>query len=284
MMLTFIKRFNIRKCVYPLLSLLVASGLWLGSTHPAPAISWVDLLIHGIQAVQLSNMSDSQEVALGKQINQQLVSSEVKLYRDRAINDYVDRIGQRLARQSSRPPTKDYPYTFQVVDSDSVNAFATMGGFVYVHTGLLTEAENEAQLASVLAHEIAHVTERHAIKQIRQMAIAQGLASAAGVDNNTAVTIGVELALRRPNSRQAEYEADAVGLSTLERAGYAQIAAIDFMKKLLNAPSVPTVLSTHPGTPDRIKALESQIDPTSARRGDGLNAASYKAQISSLLR
>ena len=279
MMLTLIKRLSIRKCVYPLLSLLMASGLWLGSTHPAPAFSWFDLLRHGIEAIQLSNMSDRQEVALGKQINEQLVGSEVKLYRNRSINEYVEQIGQRLARQSSRPPTKEYSYTFQVVDDDNINAFATMGGFVYVHTGLLKAADNEAQLASVLAHEIAHITERHAIKQIRQQAIARGLASAAGIDDSTAVALGVELALRRPNSRQAEYEADAVGVKVLGRAGYAQIASIDFMKKLLNAPSVPTFLSTHPGTPERIDALESQIDLASAGKGDGLNANYYKAQI-----
>jgi len=273
-----------RRLFYPLLSLLVALGLCLGSTQSAPAFSWFDLLRPAIQAIQLSNMSDKQEVALGEQINQQLVKEEVKLYRDRRVNAYVNQIGQQLARESSRPPTKEYKCTFQVVDDDNINAFATMGGFVYVHTGLLKAADNEAQLASVLAHEIGHITERHAIKQMRQMAIALGVASAAGLDNNTAVQIGVDLALHRPKSRQAEYEADRVGLQMLGSAGYAQSAMIDFMKKLLNGPSVPTVLSTHPGTPDRIQALSDNLNPAFADRGDGLNEADYKANIKPVLR
>lgn len=273
-----------RRLFYPLLSLLVALGLCLGSAQSTPAFSWFDLLRPAIQAIQLSNLSDKQEVALGKQINQQLAKAEVKIYGDRRVNAYVNRIGQRLARESSRPPTKEYKYTFQVVDDDNVNAFATMGGFVYLHTGLLKAAENEAQLASVLAHEIAHVTERHAIKQMRQMAIARGLASAAGLDNNTAVQLGVELALRLPHSRQAEYEADRVGLQMLGSAGYAQSATIDFMKKLLDGPSPPTFLSTHPGTRDRIQALSDNLNPTFANQGDGLNAAEYKANIKPVLR
>lgn len=273
-----------RRLFYPLLSLLVALSLCLGSAQSTAAFSWFDLLRPAIQAIQLSNLSDKQEVALGEQINQQLVKEDVKIYSDRSLNAYVNRIGQRLARESSRPPTEEYKYTFQVVDDDKVNAFATMGGFVYVHTGLLKAADNEAQLASVLAHEIGHVTERHAIKQMRQMAIASGLASAAGLDNNTAVQLGVELALRRPHSRQAEYEADRVGLQMLGSAGYAQSATIDFMKKLLDGPSPPTVLSTHPGTRDRIQALSDRLNPALANQGDGLNEADYKANIKPVLR
>jgi len=273
-----------RRLFYPLLSLLVALGLCLGSAQSTAAFSWFDLLRPAIQAIQLSNMSDKQEVALGEQINQQLVKEGVKIYQRSRVNAYVNEIGQRLARQSSRPPTAEYKYTFQVVEDDNVNAFATMGGFVYVHTGLLKEADNEAQLASVLAHEIAHITERHVIKQMRQMAIARGLASAAGLDNNTAVQLGVELALRLPRSRQAEYEADRVGLQMLGSAGYAQSAMIDFMKKLLDSPSPPTVLSTHPGTPDRIQALSDNLNPTFANQEDGLNEADYKANIKPVLR
>jgi len=79
-----------------------------------------------------------------------------------------------------------------------------MGGFVYVNTGLLKLADNEAELASVIGHEIGHIASRHTVKQMQKTAIAGGVATAAGLDRNTAVQIGVDLALRRPHSRQAE--------------------------------------------------------------------------------
>ncbi|MDV3351943.1 M48 family metalloprotease [Leptothoe sp. LEGE 181152] len=91
-------------------------------------------------------------------------------------------------------------YTFQVIEDDGVNAFATLGGFVYLNTGLLQTADNEAQLASVIAYEIAHVDRRHAVQQLQQAAIAQGILTAGGVDQSAAIALGVELALHRPNS------------------------------------------------------------------------------------
>ena len=118
---------------------------------------------------------------------------------------------------------------------------------------------------------------------MRQMAIASGVASAAGLDGSQAVQIGVELALRRPHSRQAEYEADQLGLQTMGRAGYAQSGMVDFMKKLLNQPSPPSILSTHPATSDRIAAISQAIDPNLAS-GEGLNNAAYKVEMRRLLR
>ena len=268
-----------RWLLYPLLSLVVTLGIWIGSPAASQAVSWFDLIFRGIQVVQLSSISDNQEVALGRQINAQLVGSQVRLYRDRSINDYVNQIGQRLAAKSDRPKI---PYTFQVVDDRSVNAFATMGGFVYVHTGLLKAADNEAQLASVIGHEIGHITNRHAVQQMRQTALARGVAAAAGLDRSTAVQIGVDLALRRPTSRQDEFEADQTGLRTLGRAGYAESAMVAFMEKLLSSRSVPTFLSEHPATGDRIAALKRAIDPRLAN-GNGLNPADYKAKIRPLL-
>ena len=268
------------RAVYVLLSLSVIAGIWVASPAPTQAISWADLIFRGIQVIQLSNLSDSQEVALGQQINKQLVGQEVKIYSDRAATRYVDGIGQRLAKQSARP---NIPYTFQIVDDKNINAFATMGGFVYVNKGLMAAADNEAQLASVMAHEIGHITAKHSVKRMRQMAIAQGVASAAGLDRNQAVQIGVELALRRPHSREAEYQADKLGLDTLGRAGYAQSAMIDFMKKLQNQASPPTFLSTHPATSDRIAAMRQYIGSANADRGDGLNNGAYKQKISQFL-
>jgi predicted Zn-dependent protease len=271
-----------RRWLYPLVSLSVAVGLFIGSAGLATAISWFDLIQQGAQIIQLSDVSDEEEVELGKQINQQMVGKEFRLYRNQSVNRYVERVGERVAQKSDRP---NLPYQFQIVDNNSVNAFATAGGFVYVTTELLRTADNEAELASVLGHEIGHITNRHLIKQMRGTAIAGGLATAAGLDRNRAVAIGVDLALRRPNSRKDEYEADATGLKTLERAGYAQAAMVSFMEKLLKkGGSTPTFLSTHPATKNRITRLREAIDPQTADEGDGLDRAAYRASIRPLLR
>ncbi|WP_293334334.1 M48 family metallopeptidase [Microcoleus sp. CAWBG58] len=266
--------------IYLFLSVIVAAGICVISPQPTQAFSLPELIMRGIQVIQLSNMSDRQEVAVGRQINQQLVNREFRVDRDRATTAYINRIGQRLAQESDRP---DIPYTFQVIDDNNINAFATMGGFVYVNKGLMAAADNEAELASVIAHEIGHISARHSIKQMRQMAIASGVASATGLSGSRAVQIGVELALRRPHSRQAEYEADQLGLQTMGRSGYAQSGMVDFMKKLLNKSSPPSILSTHPATSDRIAAISQAIDPDLAS-GEGLNNAAYKLEMRRLLR
>ncbi|MUG91433.1 M48 family metalloprotease [Scytonema sp. UIC 10036] len=247
-----------RRFAYPCLSLLMALGIVVASPEASLAIPWLELLLQGAQVVQLYNISEEEEVQLGQQINQQLISSgQIQIYRNQQANRYVAQIGQRLAANSTRP---NIPYTFQVVQDDSINAFATAGGYVYVTTGLLRAADNEAQLAAVLAHEIGHIASRHSIEQMRQTAITRGLANAAGLDRSTAVQLGVELALQRPRSRKDEYEADRRGIQTLARAGYDPRAMIAFLQKLRNQPTPPTFLSTHPAPDDRIAALKREID------------------------
>jgi predicted Zn-dependent protease len=274
---SFFSRRSQRRWLYPLLSCLVAVSIFASSPRPSQAIPWFDLIRQGVQVIQLSNVSDKEEIQLGKQINQQLVGREFQLYRNESVNGYVNQIGQRLAAKSDRP---NLPYKFQIVESDSVNAFATAGGYVYVTTQLLKTADNEAELASVLGHEIGHITNRHLINQMRETAIAGGVATAAGMDRNRAVQIGVELALRRPNSREHEYEADSAGLRTLGRTGYAQSAMVSFMEKLLKqGGSGPTFLSTHPATKNRIVRLRKAIDPQQGNVGAGLDRAVYKANI-----
>jgi predicted Zn-dependent protease len=265
-----------RRWLYGFISALVATSLVLATPRPAPAIPWLDLIIRGVQIIQLSNLSDRQEVALGEQINEELVSSEFTLYQNQEITQYVEAIGQRLVPHSARP---DIPYTFQVVQDDQINAFATMGGYVYVTTGLIELADNEAQLASVIGHEIGHIAARHAVEQMREMAIASGVATAAGVDESAAVAIGVELAIRRPNSRRDELEADRLGLENLIRAGYAPSAMVAFMEKLQGQGGIPAILSTHPATSTRIEELNQQIDPATANSGNGLDEAAYESRI-----
>lgn len=271
-----------RRWFYPLVSAVVALSLVLSSAFvPAQAIPWDRLIFQGIQVLQLSNISDKQEVAIGKQINDQLVGNQFQLYRNRKIAEYVDQIGQRLAAASDRP---NLPYTFQVVRDDNVNAFATMGGFVYVTTGLLATADNEAQLASVIGHEIGHIASRHSIEQMRQVALQRGLATAAGLDTNRIVQLGAELAFNRPSSRKDELEADRRGLRTMEKAGYPPSAMVGFMEKLLDRSSPPSFLSTHPATQDRITAIERTVSPsTGGNAGYGLDENAYKAVMRSLL-
>ena len=262
---------------YALISLLVIVGLVVGTPQVSQAFSFFDLIFRGVQVFQLSNMSDSEEVALGKQINEQLLEGEITLYNNPQVNRYVDRVGQQLANNSSRP---NLPFTFQIVKDDSVNAFATMGGFVYLHTGLIQTAENESELASVIAHEIAHITARHAIEQMRDRAIAQGLLSAAGLDRSDAVQIGVELAVSRPNSREDELEADDKGLRMLTATGYAPGGMVSFMEKLQGGSSPPTFLSTHPATGERIDRLQASI--TQPQQGKGLNSQVYQQRTQPL--
>ena len=270
-----------KRWLYKLFSFLLGFTLAIGSIQAVKAASWIELLIRGAQIVQLSSISDKQEVELGSEINQELIKSgQAKIYRNQAINNYVNRIGQELAKKSDR---SDIPYTFQVVDDKAVNAFATMGGYVYINTGLMLKAENEAELASVIGHEIGHIVGRHSINQMKDRAIAQGVLSAAGLDRTQAVQIGVELAVNRPNSRSDELEADRFGLDNLTKAGYAPSAMVSFMKKLLEkGNSVPTFISTHPATSERIKLLQEKIPAQSANAGKGLNQQAYKSQISGL--
>ncbi|WP_138498650.1 M48 family metallopeptidase [Nostoc sp. PA-18-2419] len=266
-----------RRWFYPVISVVVALSLCLSTPLPGRALDLLPLLFQGVQVFQLSNISSRQEVDLGKQINQELVNSQVRLYRNPEVNRYVEKVGRRLAANSDRP---DLPYTFQVVEDKSINAFATLGGYVYVHTGLLKTADNEAELASVLAHEIGHIGGKHVVKQMQQKALESGLLTAAGLDRSTAVQIGVQLARDLPRSRQNEFEADERGLRTLTRTGYAQSAMVSFMQKLLKqGGSVPTFLSTHPGTSDRIAALKREIEEQPSNGSYGLDKASYRANI-----
>lgn len=274
----FIRRLH-RRWFYPVLSLSVVLGLWLGTPLVAKAVSWFDLLQQGVQLVQLSKLSDQQEVAIGKQINDQL-AQQYQFERDPQLNAYVNQIGQRIAANSDRP---NIPYKYQIVKDKTINAFATAGGFVYVHTGLLKIADNEAQLASVLGHETGHINARHLVKQMKRVAVERGLADVAGLNQSTIANIGLELAINRPRSRAYEYEADQRGLKYLGRTGYDQTAMVEFMKKLVNSNASPSFLSDHPGTPERITALRQSINSARRNTGVGVDNGAYKARISSLL-
>lgn len=268
-----------RSWVYFCLSLLVITFVILTNIQPSYSQSWLNLLFQGVQVIQLTTMSDSQEVKLAQQINDELIrSGQFHISQNSQLNQTIERIGQRLAPASERP---NLPYTFQVVDDISINAFATMGGFVYINTGLIATAENEAELASVVAHEVAHITARHSITQMRDIALSQGLMSAAGLKENRIVQLGVQLGLNLPHSRKAELEADRLGLRNLRNAGYATIGMVTFMQKLMqqNGSSVPNFLSTHPATSDRLRALNRAVDDQRSYQGDGLDNQVYQQNV-----
>ncbi|MBP5974412.1 M48 family metalloprotease [Brasilonema sp. CT11] len=229
----------------------IALGVGLSPLTPANAISWGQLLFNGAQLLQLSNLSTEQKVGLGREIDQQVRTN----YRV-SSNANVSRIGQRLARASDCSQT---PFKFSVVQDRSINAFATTGGYVYVHTGLINAADNEDQLAAVIGHEIGHICNDDLVAKLRQAQLAQGAASLAGLDRSTVAAAAYKLAVDLPNSRQAEYNADDKGLRYIERAGYNPNAMPAFLSKLVNQRSAPSFLSSHPGAQERISVLKRKI-------------------------
>jgi predicted Zn-dependent protease len=248
-----------KRLFYGIMGFIMAIAFSFGFSGAAYSFSLWDLLAPAIQIFQLSNLSDSQEVELGKQINEQIIQ-EVPISRNRQLTNYVNQVGQKLAQNSNR---SNLPYVFQVVEDDTINAFATMGGYVYIQTGLLKAAKNEAELASVMGHEIGHIVGKHSVKQMREQAITQGVLTAAGLDQSAAVQIGVQLALNLPHSRGDELEADQLGLDNITRACYAPSGMIDFMRTLeqaSNGSNVPTFLSTHPSPANRVSLLQERIN------------------------
>src|SRR5689334_2696953 len=206
------------------------------------------------------------EIAMGRQIAAE-VERQVKLVDDPAINEYVNRVGQNLVRNSDAK----VPFTIKVVDSDEINAFALPGGFFYVNSGLILAADDESELAAVMAHEIAHVAARHGTKQ----------ASKAELINFASIPLifmgGVGgFALRQAAgflipmqflqfSRSDEAEADYLGLQYLYKTGYDPGAAVSFFEKLqakesARPGSVSKMFSTHPPTGDRIENTKKNIE------------------------
>ena len=271
-----------KRWMYGTISLVVATGLVVMTPQPSKAdLNIFDLIFNGIQYIQLSNLSNNQEVDLGRQTDRALQRQGVRIYDDNAnVVNYVNEIGQRLAAVSER---NDIPYTFQVVEDDSVNAFATSGGFVYIHTGLIREADTEAELAGVVAHEIGHIVGRHSVNRMREIALANGIVGALGVSEDDLVNIGVQLALFLPNSRGAEYEADELGYDNLGRAGYDQRGFITFMQKLNSGGSPPEFFSTHPDPGNRVNRLQEMYDEShQANATAGSNPQVYQSRISGL--
>lgn len=248
-----------KRWLYGAIALITASSLVIATPTPSHAqFNIFELIFRGIQYVQLSNLNDEQEVNLGQQTDRAIKQQGVRIYDDNPeIVAYINEIGQDLAETSQR---SQIPYTFQIVDDDSINAFATSGGFVYINKGLIEEADTEAELAGVMAHEIGHIVGRHAINQMREITLASGIVGALGVAEDDLVNIGVQLALFLPHSREAEYEADELGFVNMGEAGYDQQGIVAFMEKLTGGGAPPEFFSTHPHPENRVDRLQGMYD------------------------
>jgi beta-barrel assembly-enhancing protease len=217
-------------------------------------------------------LSEDDELRLAEEVHQQLLR-QVRLVQDGALNNYINSLGQRLARGSRRP---NIPYRFYVVDDKSINAFATLGGRVYVHTGLLAASQSESQLASVIGHEIGHIVGRHGlenVKRAQKFGTIAALAQIAGgvLGGNTGAGIG-ELAgnlvaggYLMKHSREAEREADYLGLYSLERTGYNTGGMVEMFEILnevsRNQPNAfGSILASHPPAGERAVNTRREID------------------------
>ena len=236
-----------------------------GRAAPLPAKYDVSQIGQRNVGSGLDFYSLDREVALGRQLSQEL-EQQARLVTDPVITEFINRIGQNLVRNSDAR----VPFTIKVLDNDEVNAFALPGGFFYVDSGLILAADNEAELAGVMAHEIAHVAARHATKnmtraQIWNMAsvplifIGGPVAYAISEVASLAVPLGF-LKFSRDNER----EADLLGLQYDYAAGYDPEAFVEFFEKLKvdekkKQNFVAKAFATHPMNADRIKAAQDEI-------------------------
>ena len=206
------------------------------------------------------------EIAMGKQYAAQ-VEQTAKMVQDPVVTEYVNRIGQNLVRNSDAR----VPFTIKVVDSDEVNAFALPGGFFYVNSGLILAADEEAELAGVMAHEIAHVAARHGTRQMTRFNWANlatipliFVGGGIGYAAQGIVSIGLPMAFMK-FSRGFEAEADYLGLQYMYAAGYDPQAFIAFFEKIQakekkKPGTLAKAFASHPQTPERIAASQKEIN------------------------
>ncbi|HZT33603.1 MAG TPA: M48 family metallopeptidase [Bryobacteraceae bacterium] len=213
----------------------------------------------------LNFYSLEKEMALGKQLAEE-VQRESKLIADPIITEYVNRVGQNLVRNSDAR----VPFTFKMIEDQTINAFALPGGYVFVNSGLLRVAETEAELAGAMAHEIAHVAARHSTRQASRAQLANLAATPliflggwTGYAVRQGAGAGIPLAFLK-FERGFESEADFLGLQYMYAAGYDPTASIDIFERLLSLQrtrpgALSKVFSTHPMNEERIQKTQQEI-------------------------
>ena len=209
--------------------------------------------------------SVNSEIGMGKQYSMMLEKS-TKFVSDPVVTEYVNRIAQNLVRNSDAK----IPFTVKVIDSEEVNAFALPGGFFYVNSGLILNADTEAELAGVMAHEISHVIAHHAAREMTRANYAQigtipliMIGGGLGYGLYEAANIGIPITFLQ-FSRDFEAQADFLGTQYLYRAGYDPQALVSFFEKIENLEkhkpgAVAKAFQTHPATPDRIAKTQEEI-------------------------
>ena len=209
--------------------------------------------------------SIEKEIVLGKEMAEE-TEKQSKMLTDPVITEYVNRLGQNLARNSDAK----VPFHIKVIDSSEVNAFALPGGFMFVNTGLILKTEGEAELAGVMAHEIAHVAARHGTKQATRGTIVNYatipmifLGGWVGYVIREAAAVAVPIGFLQ-FSRTMEQEADHLGLRYMYRAGYDPLAFVDFFERLQalekkKPGTLSKLFSTHPMTGSRIIHAQREI-------------------------
>jgi predicted Zn-dependent protease len=259
--------------------------------HPRPTIVATCLILAvSVPAAAITFISVDQEIAIGREANAN-TRRQVPELTDAEVRAYIRSIGSRLARVTPGPK---YPYSFHIADYRELNAFALPGGPVWINRGVLHAATNESQVAGVLAHEIAHIAQRHAADQMTKAMFANlglgllgallgnsGGASAAQV----AAGLGTNLWFLK-FSRDDESEADRVGLRILRRAGWDGRGMIELFDLLAreqgrNPAAVQVFFSSHPAAQARVRALRA--DATRAR-GGVRNTQQFQAIKDRLLR
>ena len=238
-----------------------------------------------VSSITLISVRD--EIALGREAQQQVKAKLPEVGGDVAA--YVSSVGRRLAARAGGPK---YPYSFSIADYKEINAFALPGGPVWIHRGIIHAAENEAQLASVLAHEVAHIARRHAADQITKRLVANGLLGLLGaVLGNEGGARTAQMAAQvlaggymLKFSRDDEREADRVGAQIMRRAGWDPRAMIEFFDILRRQQgrdphSVEIFLSTHPAPGERATLLRNELPRARAGRRDSPEFQRAKSRV-----
>jgi predicted Zn-dependent protease len=216
---------------------------------------------------QLLFTSEGSESRMGYQAFQQ-IKHKYQVDRDPEVNALVTRVGRRIAAAAQRP---DYHWEFVVLEGKEANAFCLPGGKVGVFTGILKYTRNEAGMATVISHEVAHALARHAGERMSQSTLAQvgglglglalgGVGSAAGSAIMQGYSLGTQFGILLPYSRSQEYEADHIGVILMAKAGYDPAQAVEFWKRMMagdKGAKMPQFMSTHPNDASRIRELEA---------------------------
>jgi predicted Zn-dependent protease len=248
----------------------------------------ITLLSTSVGAMQLISVAD--EIAIGKQAQAQLKTKTPRV-KDAAVQAYVARIGRRLAEHASSPATR-YPYSFTVAENREVNAFALPGGPVWINRGAIQAAGTESQLAGVLAHEIAHISQRHAAQQLsNEMVTNLGLNLLGALLGNAGGAGAAKIAARYVAggtflkfSRDDEQEADRVGVAIMRRAGWDPHGMIELMDTIReqqkrDPSSVETFFSNHPSPKDRVAELARVVPKRRAGRRDSAEFQAIRARL-----